>query len=113
MFGQGSFAMSQGDLSLTFAECAGRLSAEVEHSWLFPDRPSDQLDHEHRQFVDLVDAVAIPDDPQVLHHRIAAKFAHADLLKMATFGIDPDASKNATKTAQKQVAVCRQLLLGG
>lgn len=96
----------------TFAACAGRFSAEVEHAWLMQDTRAAQLETKRRQFVDLVAAVAYPDQADhALHLRIDAKAAHKRLLSIAAFVTDPERSHWAESRARYEIAYCTGILL--
>ena len=106
-------AFAQDDVAYTFAECAGRFSAEMEHAWLMNDPRADAFQEDRASFVVLTTASMAPDQGRsVLGHRIEVKLAHAALLQQATFATS-DAHANAARaTAQRHLASCRSLLLG-
>lgn len=96
----------------TFATCAGRLSAELEHAWLMYDPASEVLEHQLTQFRDIVAALA--DDQigaELLALRIDAKFAQASLLQTASFGTDARRRALARTYALGALSQCRDLLL--
>lgn len=103
---------AQTNLFLVFAECAGRMSAETEHAWLFPQIEPEPLKNERQKFVSLVEA-SVPEESYqaALNHRIEAKFSHASLLTLASFGDDPQGAADARKQASRYVAQCRLMLL--
>ncbi|WP_407492552.1 hypothetical protein [Pseudooceanicola sp. MF1-13] len=97
---------------MTFATCAGRYSAEVEHRWLM-GRDADQASKQRRAMVDLVDAVRLPDQgPLILALRIEAKMAQAALLQRAEFNPDPAIADRALRLAQSSLRHCSRLLPG-
>lgn len=99
-------------LGQTFAVCAGRYSAEMEHAWLMHDRDTAEVTHRRQQFVDLVAAFVAPEDRrESLAYRINAKLAHARLLTQATFSQDEGQSVWAKKRARFQIAMCASYLL--
>ncbi|MXQ07481.1 hypothetical protein GQ651_06430 [Alphaproteobacteria bacterium GH1-50] len=101
------------DLPRIFANCAGQLSAMVEHSWLMQDAKADTYAAQRAQFLDLLDAVDGPSTAQSLNRRIDAKAAQAGLLREAAFGRDRESAYHAAQRAEAIVAQCRVLLLGG
>jgi hypothetical protein len=70
-----------------FATCTGRLSALMEHQWMF-DGPASDLTKDRRDaMLSLVEAVALPgDERRALIWRVEAKAAQAALLQQAAFG---------------------------
>lgn len=103
-----------GDDSLvaTFASCAGRFSAELEHAWLIDTARSDQIAQRRRHFVDLLEASVPPDrQRRALGLRIEAKAAHARLLRQATFSGDADRARWAVHRARAEIAYCTGFLL--
>lgn len=100
------------DLLRTFAQCAGRLSAEMEHSWLMGDG-ADLAEARRNAMVDLLEALIPPDRGRdVLAWRIDAKFAHAALLARATFNDDADDARWARQQAETYAGACNGLVLG-
>ncbi len=80
-----------------FETCAGRLSAQIEHLWLFDGAAADRVAARRDEFDQLIEAV-LPDAldwgmPQTLamDWRIRAKAAQAGLLSTAAFDLDPRA----------------------
>lgn len=96
----------------TFATCAGRLSAVMEHQWLF-DGPASEITKEQRAAVlDLVDAIMPPErGPEVLQWRISAKLAQSALLTRATFNEDARDAAWARQQAEQFARACTGLLL--
>ncbi|MGA9252285.1 MAG: hypothetical protein WBV78_12980 [Roseobacter sp.] len=101
------------DLKQVFAGCAGRMSAEMERSWLLSTSDAERYETQRASFQTLLDAV-VPQEEQrsVLIYRIETKIAHASLLATADFGVDPARAQRAQKIAQQHVASCERLLLG-
>jgi hypothetical protein len=96
----------------TFASCAGRLSAVMEHQWLMSDPASDRTEDQRAAMLSLVDAIMAPDQArEVLSWRIDAKQAHAVLLTRATFNTDPTDAEWALRRAETELAACTGLLL--
>jgi hypothetical protein len=89
-----------------FATCTGRLSALMEHQWMF-DGPASDLTKDRRDaMLSLVEAVALPDDSRrVLLWRVEAKHAQAALLQQAAFGNDP-AAQNAPRMSDRLMQDC-------
>lgn len=98
----------------SFANCAGRYSAEMEHAWLMSDPKAEDFEHRRKGFVSLLEATTTSENAeQVLSHRINSKHAHAALLYSASF--DPDAARSeaARGAATRLLEQCNFLLLGG
>ncbi len=105
-------AAAQPDTLKTFASCAGRLSAEMEHQWLLSDPASYQTEAHRAAMLSLVDAIMAPDQGRdVLNWRVDAKQAHAVLLTRATFNDDADDAAWALSRAEAELAACTGLLL--
>ena len=96
----------------TFASCAGRLSAEMEHAWLMSDPHADELEYRRGQLIELLEAV-VPNDHQgrALSLRIYAKQAHAKLLTQASFSTDADRAEWARDRATFELHYCASFLL--
>ncbi|QPM89236.1 hypothetical protein [Pseudooceanicola algae] len=94
-----------------FASCAGRLSAEMEHQWLFSDPASGATAIRRNQMIDLLDAVA-PEgaDSRVRALRLEAKVAQARLLRRAAFSWDAVEAARATRVSARFLARCNALL---
>ncbi len=106
-------APAGGDLASTFAACAGRLSAQLEHQWLMRDPASERTERDRAVLLDMLDLVAAPgDDVAVMATRISAKQAHALLLRRATFNADSSDAAWARRRAAAEVAACTGLFLG-
>ncbi len=96
----------------TFATCAGRFSAEMEHAWLVYDERAEEYEHRRGQFIDLLNAI-VPQDQlrATLHLRVDAKMAHAQLLSQASFSEDADRSAWAIRRAKSEIDYCAGFLL--
>ncbi|MFL4468858.1 hypothetical protein ACERZ8_02850 [Tateyamaria armeniaca] len=107
-------ARANDDLVLVFAGCTGRLSAEMEFSWLMSDGRGDALQAQRQRFVSILDAV-MPSERarETLGRRIEAKLAHSAMLTTAHFGTDARLSKMARQQTQLNVQACQNLLLEG
>lgn len=103
---------AEADLVATFATCAGRFSAELEHAWLMrPDR-ADRIASRRAAFSDLLDAATAPDQrADALNLRIEAKAAHAGLLSHAAFSRDAEMAVWALKRARSELDYCTGFLL--
>ena len=96
-----------------FATCAGRLSALMEHQWMFDGPASEQTALQRAHMIDMLDAVRPPDQGrEVLALRIDAKMAQAALLTRATFNDDPHDKSRAMRLALRRVEECTGVLLG-
>jgi hypothetical protein len=99
-------------LHRVFASCVGRLSAEMEHQWLMKDRDADATQVQRSRMITLGEAVTpVGLEPQVLHLRIQAKYAHKALLSRATFNNDPTDARWAAAQARSELSRCTGLLL--
>lgn len=95
-----------------FAGCAGRLSALMEHQWMFDGPASERTKVQRAAVLDLIGAVMEPEQgPDVLHWRILAKHAHANLLMRATFNNDSSDAHWAQIQATRLAQDCTGLLL--
>ncbi|WP_083957658.1 hypothetical protein [Tateyamaria omphalii] len=113
MFGMAGAAAAHDGLTYTFAECAGRFSAEMEHAWLTNDPAASDIAADRTSFAMLTSATMAPDEGRnILNHRIEVKLAHAALLQQASFGTTPARARSARQVANKQIRACRTLLLG-
>lgn len=95
-----------------FAECAGRLSASIEHSWLIGTDDT-ALQTQREGFSDLVEALADPTDRvQVMDWRIRAKMDHKRLLSLSVFSPEPRIARIALNQARAYQNRCGAVLLG-
>ena len=95
-----------------FAICAGRFSAQMEHSWLFGKSDPSDFEQDREMMLMLIDAI-MPDTDRirVMDWRINAKQAHAMLLTRAAYTIDGADAVWAETRAEAAIAECRDLLL--
>ncbi len=95
-----------------FASCAGRLSATMEHQWMFDGPGSETTERQRNAVVDILETM-IPKGQgrAVLALRIEAKMAHAALLTRATFSTEPQDAKWALRTAERLTSDCKSFLL--
>ena len=101
------------DLVAEFAQCAGRLSAQMEHQWLISDPTADHTKQQRAQMITLLEAVMDPAAAtQALNLRIAAKQAHAQLLSQSVFSQNDHRKTYAQRRAESLVAHCVSFLLG-
>ena len=95
-----------------FASCAGRLSAQMEHEWLWSLPASVQTERHRNEMVELVQAMMEPGEAvDVLDVQIGAKVAHARLLQRASFNESRDDAAWAEEKARWDIAQCRGFLL--
>lgn len=100
------------DLVAEFAQCAGRLSAQMEHQWLISDPSADRTRQQRAEMLTLLEAVIAPAAaPQALNLRINAKHAHAQLLTQSAFSQNPAQKTYAQQRAQRLVGHCMGFLL--
>lgn len=96
----------------SFATCAGRLSAVMEHQWMFDGAASEQTKAQRAAVIDLISATMDPDEGrEVLHWRLVAKHAQSVLLTRATFNDDPADAAWARARAVSLTQDCTGLLL--
>lgn len=106
-------AAPKDDLVTTFATCAGRFSALMEHQWLMGLDGADRTRARREQMIALLESV-MPQGAgrRVLARRIQAKFALSRLLGRVEFGTDPRDSAWAAQRVAVQISACDSLLLG-
>ncbi|MGV6803926.1 MAG: hypothetical protein ACWA49_06950 [Ruegeria sp.] len=98
----------------SFAGCAGRFSAEMEHAWLLNDPKAQDYELRRGGFVSLLEATTTADNAEfVLGHRVNSKHAHARLLQTATFASDEVKASAARRAANRYLDECNLLILGG
>jgi hypothetical protein len=96
----------------TFATCAGRLSAVMEHQWMFDGPASEHTQRRRDAVLELVEAAMPPErGSEVLQWRISAKVAQAGLLTRATFNNDARDAAWARAQADRLARACTGLLL--
>lgn len=96
----------------TFAVCAGRLSAVMEHQWLFDGPASETTQRQRAHLLDLVAAVMDPAQArEVMQWRISGKQAQSVLLTRATFNSNADDAAWAKAKADDYAQSCTGLLL--
>lgn len=106
------FAADDGQLR-NFAACAGRLSAVMEHQWLFDGAASEKTKSQRAAVLALINAVIEPEQGRdVLHWRLMAKQAQSVLLTRATFNDDPEDAAWAAAQAGRLTQDCTGFLLG-
>lgn len=100
------------DLLRTFAGCAGRLSAQMEHEWLMSDAAAAQTEQRRAAMISLMEAMMPKGRGRdVLNWRIEAKMAQATLLTRSTFNDDEDDAAWAQRRAETMIATCNGLVL--
>lgn len=105
-------ALGAQDQLRVFANCAGRLSAVMEHQWMFDGPQSERTEAQRDQMLDLVAAIMPADQGrQVLSWRVTAKSAQWRLLSRATFNDDPRDAHWARGMADRYAGECTALLL--
>ena len=102
------------ELARTFADCAGRYSAEAEHLWLTGSADPARTERRRNDFADLTEAIA-PDLPgdlaaEMLGMRVSAKAAQRQLLDAATFATRAGERQRAAALASGFIAACDRLL---
>jgi hypothetical protein len=103
----------EGSLVETFATCAGRFSAEMEHAWLMSDERSAEFERDRANFLALLDAITpLVGARDALRLRIDAKVAHASLLKQATFSQNAERVAWAHDRADAEIRYCSSHILG-
>ena len=110
--GQPLLALDENPLDL-FAGCAGRLSALMEHQWLFGDARAEITEQQRKSVLELLEATMQPgEESYTLALRISAKQARAVLLTRATFNDDPADAAWAAEQSALHESSCRAFLLG-
>ncbi|WP_089992475.1 hypothetical protein [Cognatiyoonia koreensis] len=96
----------------TFANCAGRLTAQLEFEWLMLDGNSAATQEQRQQIVDILNSM-IPDGRgrEVLAWRTDARAAQRGLLERAQFASDNTDAAWAKKAAARYLASCTAFLL--
>jgi hypothetical protein len=96
----------------TFATCAGRLSAVMEHQWIFDGPASERTEDLRDAVLELLEAVMPAErGGEVLQWRISAKVAQAALLTRASFNNDTRDAAWARTQAGRLEQECTGLLL--
>lgn len=95
-----------------FATCAGRLSAIMEHQWMFDGPASEQTQIHRTHVLDLV-AATMQDGQgrEVLNWRLSGKRAQNQLLTRATFNDDDVDAAWAAAQATRYERACTAFLL--
>ena len=97
---------------LAFADCTGRLSAQMEHQWIVDPPASDLTRSQRGRMIELLEAAMLPEDGRrVLIRRIEAKMAQAQLLTRARYDAHPGQAARAQALADRQLSACLSLLL--
>jgi len=95
-----------------FANCAGQMSAEMEHQWLLSDPEADRTEQRRDAVLSVLEAIMPADRGRdVLSWRIDAKMAQAVLLQRGTFNDDPADAAWARRHAETIIAGCNGLIL--
>lgn len=114
ILGQPSLAQvntPEGQLRM-FANCAGRLTAQLEHQWLLQDANSDETERQRADIVDILAAITPKDRGRdVLSWRIEARAAQRKLLSRATFATNPQDAIWAADMAESYLSDCTGYLL--
>ena len=107
-----AFAKADDGLLKLFAECTGRLSAQVEHYWLLGDPRSEQAVKTRADLIEIVESVSLTpsDDVRAMAVRLDAKVAQAQLLRHATFNSDASSAAWSARRAGALVAGCVALV---
>lgn len=94
-----------------FATCAGRLSALMEHQWMYDLGAVDVTTAQRSEMIDLVFAV-MPEDSgrAVLLMQVEAKHAQAGLLHRAAINRDPVDARWAQARAEALLIECTSVL---
>ena len=108
-----AFTTSADDQLMFFATCAGRLSATMEHQWVYDTASADTTSAQRTEMIDLVSAVMPAESGRdVLSARIAAKHAQAGLLTRATLSWDTSEAEWAQARASALLSECTSVLIG-
>lgn len=105
-------AGAQDSLLKDVAACVGRLSAQMEHFWLFDDKSSAEVETQRSHMIDVLEALTTKDNAHLaLTHRIDAKLAHASLLTHAKFSTNAKTASWANAQSERQLRTCNSLIL--
>ena len=100
------------DLLDHVTKCIGRMSAQIEHQWLFIESTTDEIEIQRDHLEDILDALVTTENASpALAARIDAKAAHASLLTQAAFSEDKKQSNWAKARAEQQLDLCSDILL--
>ncbi|MBF9043870.1 hypothetical protein HKCCE4037_11070 [Rhodobacterales bacterium HKCCE4037] len=92
-----------------FANCVGRLTAELSHQWLLRDPAASETEALRSAMIDVLAALAPPgDSARVLNMRIEARVAHDALRMRGTFRADAWAEARA----DAEIATCAAHVVG-
>lgn len=95
-----------------FANCAGRLSALMEHQWNNDTSRANETAAQRATMVELVHAIMPADAGRdVLSIQVNAKAAYAQLLRRASSNPDPEDAAWAARRAAALVQDCTDMLL--
>lgn len=110
----GSLAAATDELYSAFATCTGRLAAQAEHE-RDQDAPNlQQTETLLGHFRDLLEATSANGDwRDSIGMRVRAKLAHRAILTRAAVSENPQDAAWAENRAQREIAQCRSLILGG
>lgn len=98
-----------------FAQCTGRLSALMEHQWMFDGPASEDTARARQTMIDLLktaQAASTVSGSTILSWRIEAKQAQAHLLTQAVFAHDHRRARQAQQLSLRYLRECQTLLLG-
>lgn len=103
---------SADDQLVFFATCAGRLSATMEHQWIYDTTSADVTSSQRSEMIDLVSAaMPLNRGRNVLSIRIAAKHAQAGLLTRAILSRDAQDAAWAAARADALLSECTSVLM--
>ena len=109
-----ALAASTDELHSAFATCTGRLSAQAEHERSHDAPHLQNTETLLGHFRDLLDATSETVNwRDSIDMRVRAKLAHKAILTRATLNDNPQDAAWAENRAQREIARCRNLLLGG
>lgn len=107
-----STAQADAGLLRHVTECVGRLSAQMEFHWMHQDKPSDRIERQRADLIDILEALTTQENAtQVLAARIDAKMAHASLLTQSVFSQDSRIATWAADHAERNIDACSDILL--
>lgn len=100
-------------LSLRFATCLGRYSAQISHAYLMR-RDAGEAEQRQRAFAALLDATrpGAFSPAEIMAQRIDAKMRFAALLQIAEFHTDPRRADRAARLIRRHLNGCATLVLG-
>ncbi len=107
-------AQAASDLHQQFAQCVGRLSAQIEHDTKVQAERIGETKSLLAAFQDLTEATALQTHwRDTIDMRVRAKLAHQAILNRTIESTKSSEARWAERRAAAEIARCRSFLLGG